>query len=48
MKKDNTNIEYIDGKRIYFNNKGKVIKMEDDDRPLWKKFLSEILRVDIK
>ena len=46
--KPNKNIEHAFGKKIYFNNNNQVIKIEEDDRQLWKKILSTILRRDLK
>ncbi len=40
-------ITYAFGEKIYFNKKNQIIKIEEDDRPSWKKVLSTILRRDI-
>ena len=42
------NIEYAFGEKIIFNKKNKIIFIKRDDRPLWKRFFSDIFRRDIK
>ena len=37
-------VEYAFGEKVYFDNENNVIKIELDDRPLYKKILSEIFR----